>query len=122
MSSKKTLVLIAFTAAILMAFGFQNSSEHKVLFEKAKFTMETKGDLKGAIKLFNEIVKKYPEAKLLLANEQRYYRPIPVEGKVLKSTEVLKSLPRVDLFINVATAKHHSATHVSLAMKNLTRL
>jgi Tol biopolymer transport system component len=72
MSSKKTLILIAFTAAILMAFAFQNSSEHKVLFEKAKFTMETKGDLKGAIKLFREIIKKYPDEREYAAKSQLY--------------------------------------------------
>jgi Tol biopolymer transport system component len=72
MNSKKTFILIAFIAAILMAFGFQNSSEHKVLFEKAKFTMETKGDLKGAIKLFNEIIKKYPDEREYAAKSQLY--------------------------------------------------
>jgi len=77
MSSKKTFIFISFTAAvfiaaILMAFGFQNSSEHKVLFEKAKFTMETKGDLKGAINLFNEIIKKYPDEREYAAKSQLY--------------------------------------------------
>jgi Tol biopolymer transport system component len=72
MSFKKTLILIAFISVILMAFGFQNSSEHKVLFEKAKFTMETKGDLKGAIKLFEEIIKKYPDEREYAAKSQLY--------------------------------------------------
>jgi Tol biopolymer transport system component len=77
MSSKKTFIFISFTAAvfiaaILMAFGFQNSSEHKVLFEKAKFTMETKGDLKGAIKLFSEIIEKYPDEREYAAKSQLY--------------------------------------------------
>jgi Tol biopolymer transport system component len=72
MNSKKTFIFIAFTAAMLMAFAFQNSSEHKVLFEKAKFTMETKGDLKGAIKLFSEIIKKYPDEREYAAKSQLY--------------------------------------------------
>jgi tetratricopeptide (TPR) repeat protein len=72
MSFKKTLIFIAFTAVILMAFSFQNSSEHKVLFEKAKFTMETKGDLKGAINLFSEIIKKYPDEREYAAKSQLY--------------------------------------------------
>lgn len=63
MKLKKSFILIAFAAAVCVAFGFQNSSEHKVLFEKAKFTMETKGDLKGAIKLFEEIIRKYPNER-----------------------------------------------------------
>lgn len=72
MSSKKTFILIAFAAVIIMAYAFQNSSEHKVLFEKAKFTMETKGDLKGAINLFEQIIKKYPDEREYAAKSQLY--------------------------------------------------
>jgi uncharacterized protein (DUF362 family) len=56
---------------------------------------------------------------LILANEQRYYSPQQVAGKVLKETEVMKLAQKADLLINMPTAKHHSATHVSLAIKNL---
>lgn len=66
-----------------------------------------------------KVAERYPQAKLLLANQQRYYQPIEVNGKVLKNTETLKLLQRVDLLINTATAKHHSATHISLSLKNL---
>ena len=72
MDAKKLFVLISFSVLILMAFAFQNSSEHKVLFEKAKFTMETKGDLKGAIKLFNKIIKKFPNEREYAAKSQLY--------------------------------------------------
>ena len=70
----------------------------------------------------HEIVKlgeKYPSVKVVLANEQRLYQPVQVEGKVLKEVETLKLIPKVDLIINLATAKHHTATHVTLAIKNL---
>jgi uncharacterized protein (DUF362 family) len=67
----------------------------------------------------NQIVTKYPQVKLVLANQQRMYQPVTVPGKVLQTTEILKMLSHVDFFINLATAKHHSATHVSLAVKNL---
>jgi uncharacterized protein (DUF362 family) len=70
----------------------------------------------------NAIVKvgeKYKQANVIIANEQRHYEPAEVEGKVLKKTEILKTLDRADLVINVATAKNHSATQVSLAVKNL---
>ena len=57
-------VAIGFAAALVCAASaLQNSSDHRVLFEKAKFTMETKGDLKGAIELFEEIIKKYPNER-----------------------------------------------------------
>jgi Tol biopolymer transport system component len=66
--------IIAIFAAtfIFTSFSFQNSSEHKVLFEKAKFTMETKGDLNAAIKLFEEIIKKYPNERDYAANALLY--------------------------------------------------
>jgi len=76
MRSKKILVRIgvAVSMAILVcaAFALQISSEPKVLFEKAKFTMETKGDLQGAIKLFEEIIKKYPNERDSAAQSQLY--------------------------------------------------
>ncbi len=57
------LALLMAVAVVSAATGFQNSSQHKVLFEKAKFTMETKGDLEGAIGLFEEIIKKFPNER-----------------------------------------------------------
>jgi Tol biopolymer transport system component len=65
-------VAIGLTAAVCAASALQNSSQHKVLFEKAKFTMETKGDLKGAIGLFEEIIKKYPNERDYAAKSQLY--------------------------------------------------
>jgi uncharacterized protein (DUF362 family) len=70
----------------------------------------------------NEIVtyaRSNPKISLMLADEQRFYTPRQVEGRVLKTTETLKVLDKVNYFINLATAKHHSATHVSLCIKNL---
>jgi uncharacterized protein (DUF362 family) len=66
-----------------------------------------------------ELPKKYPEVKFVLANEERMFEPRTVEGKLLKTIAVLKLLSRADLLLNIATAKHHSGTHVSLAVKNL---
>ena len=64
-------------------------------------------------------VRSNPGISLMLADEQRYYLPRQVDGKVLKTTETLKVLDKVHCFINLATAKHHNATHVSLCIKNL---
>lgn len=72
MNFKKTIISIAVLAAALMAFGLQNSPEHKVLFEKAKFAMETKGDLNEAIKLFSELIQKYPGEREFAAKSQLY--------------------------------------------------
>ena len=70
----------------------------------------------------NEIVlyaRNNPGISLILADEQRYYAQKQLDGKVLRNTEILKIIEKTDYFINLATAKHHSATHVSLAVKNL---
>lgn len=61
----------------------------------------------------------FSTVKFMLANQQRLYQPAQVPGRVLKQTEVLKSALKADFLINIATAKHHSATQVSLALKNL---
>ena len=65
------------------------------------------------------VAAKYKQVSLVVANEQRLFEPVEVNGTVLKKTEILKTLERADLVVNVATAKNHSATHVSLAIKNL---
>jgi len=62
---------------------------------------------------------KHPGVKVMLTNEQRYFVPVEVNGTSLTSVEMLKMLPKVDLFINIPTAKHHTATQVSLGIKNL---
>jgi len=72
MNLKRFFVSAALLTFVFVAFGLQNSSDHKVLFEKAKFTMETKGDLKGAIELFKEIIKKYPNEREHAAKSQYY--------------------------------------------------
>jgi Tol biopolymer transport system component len=66
------VLVIGMAAAVCTAFAPQKSSQHKILFEKAKFTMETKGDLKGAIALFEEIIKKYPNERDYAAKSQLY--------------------------------------------------
>jgi uncharacterized protein (DUF362 family) len=92
-----------------------NSGASKIII--ADHTLQDSNQF-GKIELM-DIPRKYPEVKLVLANERRYYSPVRVAGKVLKETEVMKLVRRADLLINMPTAKHHSATHVSLAIKNL---
>ncbi len=72
MNSRKTVLFITFFLCALLAFGFQSAPEHERLFEKAKFTMETKGDLKQAVALFQEIIEKYPGQRQYAAKSQLY--------------------------------------------------
>jgi len=60
------------------------------------------------------------KVQLLIASEQRFFQPVTIPGaKALLNTETSKILSKVDFFINLPTAKHHSVTTVSLGLKNL---
>ncbi len=72
MNHKRILFIIVFIAVLLTTAISQTSPEYKILFEKAKFTMETKGDMNGAINLFNDIIKKYPKEREYSAKSQLY--------------------------------------------------
>jgi len=70
---RKTLgTLVGLALCVGVIFGIQYTPDHKLLFEKAKFAMETKGDLQAAVKLFQEIVAKYPQEKEYAAKAQLY--------------------------------------------------
>lgn len=69
---KKSFLVTALLAVFLITTGALSSPEYAVLFEKAKYTMETKGDLEGAIKIFNDIIKKYPKEREFAAKSQLY--------------------------------------------------
>jgi uncharacterized protein (DUF362 family) len=67
-----------------------------------------------------EVCGKYDKVQVLMADQERFYQNVDVpSGRVLKNTSIAKILNKVDLFINIPTAKHHSATKVSLGLKNL---
>jgi Tol biopolymer transport system component len=72
MNFKKLIVPMTVLALVFLAHAFQSSLDYKVLFEKAKFTMETKGDLMGAVKLFNELIAKYPQEREYAAKSKLY--------------------------------------------------
>jgi uncharacterized protein (DUF362 family) len=55
-----------------------------------------------------------------LLEDPKFYQDTPIpNGKVLKSTAIAKEVLRANALINVPTAKSHSATGVSLGIKNL---
>jgi uncharacterized protein (DUF362 family) len=48
------------------------------------------------------------------------YRPVPVlRGRLLENVEIIGELLDADVFINIPIAKHHSATELTLGLKNL---
>jgi len=57
---------------------------------------------------------------LLMLGKERQFTEIAVpRGKILKSIKIAKELQKFDKLINLPVAKSHSATGVSLGMKNL---
>jgi len=59
-------------------------------------------------------------AKVMLASSAAGYERVSLKrAKVLKSAAVLRDLRRADVFINVPIAKVHSATELTLGLKNL---
>ncbi|NQT97907.1 MAG: PD40 domain-containing protein [Candidatus Marinimicrobia bacterium] len=57
---------------ILSVLESQSISKADILFEKAKYIMETEGDLEKAIKNFQKITKKYPENRKVAAQSLLY--------------------------------------------------
>lgn len=109
MNHKKVLFLIAFITVFITAIEGQTSPEYKILFEKAKFTMETKGDLNGAINLFNEIIKKYPKEREYAAKSQLYiglcYEKLGVKEAQKAFQKVVSSYPEQTETVRLANEK-----------------
>jgi uncharacterized protein (DUF362 family) len=60
------------------------------------------------------------KVSLLLPNEERQYEEVSIPGATeLKTVKVVRAVRQADKLINLPTAKSHSATGVSLGMKNL---
>jgi len=70
MKQKLFLLLVIFLATGIVSLAFLGIQDHKVLFEKAKYNMETKGDLKEAITLFDSLIRTYPNEREYAANAQ----------------------------------------------------
>jgi Tol biopolymer transport system component len=115
MNRKKTFLLIIFIGVLITAINGQTSPEYKILFEKAKFTMETKGDLNGAIALFNDIIKKYPKEREYAAKSQLYiglcYEKLGVKEAQKAYQRVVSSYPEQTESVKLANEK------LSLLMK-----
>jgi len=109
MNHKKQFILVAFIVVLLTAFGFQDSPEYKILFEKAKFTMETKGDMNGAIKIFSDIIKKYPKEREYAAKSQLYiglcYEKLGVKEAQKAYQKVVNSYPEQTEAVKLANEK-----------------
>ena len=77
--------------------SYQIQQDHKVLFEKAKYTMETKADLKEAINLFETLIKNYPNEKEYVAKSLLYqglcYEKLGNQQAVKKYRQIVDNYP-----------------------------
>jgi len=70
MKTKLLLLLVLLLATSISSRAFKESKDHRVLYEKAKYTMETKADLQEAITLFESLITSYPDEKEYAAKAQ----------------------------------------------------
>lgn len=67
-----------------------------------------------------EAVSHLSKVSVVAANMERFYREVEIPGaRALKKVLVAKQIAKCDCLINLPCAKSHSATGVSLGMKNL---
>lgn len=97
MKTKHFLLLVLFLATTLPSMAFQEMQDYKVLFEKAKYTMETKADLKEAINLFESLITSYPDEKEYVAKSLLYqgmcYEKLGNQEAVKKYQRLVKNYP-----------------------------
>ncbi|MFC2083604.1 tetratricopeptide repeat protein [Bacteroidota bacterium] len=109
----KNYIFNVIIAVVLISSVISAQTNHKELFEKAKYTMETKGDLNEAIKLFDEIIKKYPDEREFSAKSQFY---IGICYQKLGLNEAQKA------FQNVISKYPEQTNIVTLAKERLAKL
>jgi Tol biopolymer transport system component len=56
MNKRNIFISLLLLFSVVFVFAFQSSDDLKILYEKAKYTMETKGDLQEALTIFEQIV------------------------------------------------------------------
>jgi Tol biopolymer transport system component len=55
MNKRNIFIVFLIFFSLIVVFAFQSSDDLKTLYEKAKYTMETKGDLQEALAIFEQI-------------------------------------------------------------------
>jgi uncharacterized protein (DUF362 family) len=67
-----------------------------------------------------DAVAAFPKTKLIALDDEKTYREIAVPaGKALDAIKIPVVMQKADVFINLPTAKSHTATGVSFGFKNL---
>ena len=82
MKTKLLLLLVLLLSTSISSLAFQESQDYRVLFEKAKYTMETKADLQEAITLLSRSLQAIRTKKNMLPNHYC------TRGYAMKSLEI----------------------------------
>lgn len=113
MKTKLILLLVLTLATIHTSIAFQEKQDHKVLFEQAKYTMETKADLKEAINLFESLIKTYPNEKEYVAKALLY------QGMCYEKLGNHEAIKKYQRLVNNFPGQK---SEVAMAKKRLSRL
>ena len=70
MNERNIFIGLLILFSVVFVFAFQPSDDLKTLYEKAKYTMETKGDLQEALNIFKQIVGNANAGRSLRAKAQ----------------------------------------------------
>ncbi|NOR34749.1 MAG: tetratricopeptide repeat protein, partial [Bacteroidales bacterium] len=109
MKTKLFLLLVFFLATIKPSLAFQEMQDHRVLFEKAKYTMETKADLEEAITLFELLINTYPDEKEYAAKAQYHiglcYEKLGLNQAQKAYQKVVENYPEQSEAVKLANEK-----------------
>ncbi len=109
MRSFRASILSVLLTAFCLASSFSAAQDHKVLFEKALYAMQTQGDLNQAVKLFNDIIRKYPKEREYAAKSQLYigicYEKMGLRDAQKAYQTVVKDYPDQSEAVKIAQEK-----------------
>ena len=111
-ASNTNPLVVATVAKACIEAGAKNVLILDHTLQKAELCLERSGIRKSC----RSIERTY----VIALNDEKFYQSVSVpQGKVIKHLKIMEEVMRCDVFINLPTAKSHSATGVSLGMKGL---
>ncbi len=100
MKKRNIFVSVLISFSVVFVFAFQTSDDLKILYEKAKYTMETKGDLQEALNIFEKIVGNTNADRSLRAKAQLHIgmckEKLGLKEAINAYQEVVNSYPEQD--------------------------
>ena len=107
MKKRNIFISLLILLSVVFVFAFQTSDDLKILYEKAKYTMETKGDLQEALNIFEQIVGNANADRSLRAKSQLHIgmckEKLGLKEAINAYQEVVNSYP--EQYGEVAVAK-----------------